>query len=576
MLVSFGNIIVLTIWYIDETLVFRNLLEKNLEEAYIMKKMKKWMGILLAVILSVSLLGGCAKDKATDTGNMKDDKGTAQTETSSGERTDSGPVRVSIYVPSRLPDKIYTKDTMTFKTLAEKCNIEFDIESVFSAQATERFDVIISTGQLPDIMAGDKRNINTYGMSGAFLSLDDLIDQYAPNIKKYLVDNKEVLAETVASDGKIYAIPMLSAVRTAMGYNIRQDWLDKLKLDAPVTVDDWYTVLKAFKSNDLNGNGVGDVTPLVLDRAWEAYYMNFADAWGIELNEWNDYWMIRDGKIVFAPVQPETKEFLATMAKWYQEGLIDPEFITREDTNNYHILNNKAGATCYWTGYIAGQNVNTEVLAKDPDTNWQVIPPPVLKEGQSPKTYSQQAPIVNIGSWAISSSSKNAVDIIKMFDYVYSDEGALLFNFGLEGESYEVVNGQPDYADSVKNAEGGLVNWIRGNGLQALIGMRQMPEYEAASCANEDVKRQLFDYVEKDYFYPINPELTLTEEEKDTYDVKMSSIKTYAQEELLKFFIGTRPIEEFDAFASRINELGVEEMAALKNQAYDRYKAIAE
>ena len=90
------------------------------------------------------------------------------------------------------------------------------------------------------------------------------------------------------------------------------------------------------------------------------------------------------------------------------------------------------------------------------------------------------------------------------------------------------------------------------------------------------MKRQLFDYVEKDYFYPINPELTLTEEEKDTYDVKMSSIKTYAQEELLKFFIGTRPIEEFDAFTSRIKELGVEEMAALKNQAYDRYKAIAE
>jgi putative aldouronate transport system substrate-binding protein len=546
-----------------------------------LKKSRKWLGVLLVFIFIVSLFAGCTK-KTDSTVNDQGDQDTATATTAPGGNTGgdtdqaSEPVEVSIYVPSRLADKIYTTDTMTFKALAQRCNMKFDMESVFSRQAGERFDVIISTGQLPDIMAGDKRDINTYGMSGAFIPLNDLIDQYAPNIKKYLVENKEALAQTVAPDGNIYAIPMLSAVRTAMGYNIRQDWLDKLGLERPVTIDDWYNVLTAFKKNDLNGNGAGDVTPLVLDRMWEAYYMNFADAWGIELNEWVDYWMIRDGKMVFAPIQPETKEFLATMAKWYQEGLIDPEFVTREDTNNYHIFNNKGGATCYWTGYVAGMNTNSEVLANDPNTNWQVIPPPVLTEGQSPKTFSQQAPIVNIASWAISSSSKHAVDIIKMFDYVYSDEGSMLFNFGIEGESYQMANGVPDYTDPVKNAEGGMVNWIRGNGLQALIGMRQMPEYEKASCATDDVRRQLFDYVENDYFFPINPELTFTTEEKDIYDVKMSSIKTYAQEELLKFFIGSRPIDEFDSFVNRINELGISEMEGIVNQAYDRYKKIAE
>ena len=522
------------------------------------------------------MLAGCAK-KAAETGDKSEDSSKSATvapnTSDAGDEKSGEPVEVSIYLPSRLPDKIYTPDTMTFKALSERCNMKFDIESVFSQQSAERFDAIISTGQLPDIMAGDKRNINNYGMSGAFLPLNDLIDQYAPNIKKYLMENKEVLAQTAAPDGKIYAIPMLSAVRTAMGYMIRQDWLDRLNLERPATIDDWYNVLTAFKTNDLNGNGAGDVTPLVLDRMWEAYYMNFADAWGIELNEWVDYWMIRDGKLVFAPIQPETKEFLATMAKWYTEGLIDPEFITREDTNNYHIYGNKAGATCYWTGYVAGLNTNAEVQANDPNTNWQVIPPPVLTKGQSPKTFSQQAPVVNIASWAISSSSEHAVDIIKMFDYVYSDEGSVLFNFGIEGESYQKANGILDYTDNVKNAEGGLVNWIRGNGIQALIGMRQMPEYEKASCANDDVRKQLFDYVDNDYFYPINPELTFTTEEKDVYDVKMSSIKTYAQEELLKFFIGSRPIGEFDAFVNRINELGIEEMAGLANQAYDRYKA---
>jgi putative aldouronate transport system substrate-binding protein len=541
----------------------------------LLQKAKKWVGVLLVTALTVSLLGGCGKG-TKEAGIEADSDASAKQETQAGTDTAVGePVEISMFVPSRLPEAIYNADTLTFKTMAEKLNLKLNIESVVQSEAKQKFSVIVSAGDYPDVMAGSLADINSFGMSGAFLPLDDLIDQYAPNIKKYLVENKEAMAQCAASDGKIYGIPMLSAVRTAMGYCIRQDWLEDLNMQTPVTVDDWYNVLKAFKTNDLNGNGSGDVTPLVLDRTWENYYMNFADAWGIELNGNNDYWMIKNGEVVFAPSLPEAKEYLATMAKWYKEGLIDSEFITREDTNNFHILNNKAGATCYWTGYVAAQNVNAEVLANDPDTNWQVIQPPVLTKGQEPRTYSQQADVVNY-AWAISSSAKNSVDIIKMFDYVYSDEGSLLFNFGIEGEGYDIVEGQPKYKDSIINGDGGTISYIRKNGMQALIGMRQMPEYEAASCVNEDVRAQLFNYIDKDYFYPVNPTLTLTEAEQEIYDIKMSAIKTYADEELLKFFIGTRPIEEYDSFVARLNEMGIEDMRTLKNQAYERYKSLAE
>lgn len=529
---------------------------------------KRWVCMFLVLVLCSSMFSGCGGEK-----NGDKEKEITSVEVSKAVDTSSEPVEISMFVPSRLPDAIYNENTLTFKILAEKLNLKLNIESIVQSEAKEKFNVLISGGKYPDVMASSITNINKYGMSGAFIPLDDLIKEHAPNLQKYLLENKEVMAQSAASDGKIYGIPMLSAIRTAMGYNIRQDWLEELKLETPVTIDDWYDVLKAFKTNDLNGNGAGDVTPLVLDRAWENYYMNFADAWGIELNPNNDYWMIKDGKTVFAPILPETKEYLATMSKWYQEGLIDSEFITREDTNNYHILNNKAGATCYWTGYVAAQNYNDEVLANDADTNWQVIQPPVLSEGQEPRTYSQQASIVNY-AWGISSSAENVVDIVKMFDYVYSEEGALLFNFGIEDESYEMINDEPRYMESVVNGEGGIIAYTRANGMQALIGMRQMPEYEAASCMNEDVKEQLFNYVDHNYFYPINPSLTLTEAEEDIYSVKMSAINTYVEEELLKFFIGTKPMDEFDSFVQRVKELGIEEMTTLKGQAYDRYEAI--
>ncbi|MBO7357653.1 MAG: extracellular solute-binding protein [Lachnospiraceae bacterium] len=536
----------------------------------ILRKMKKCVALILGTMMAFSTLAGCGGNGGTVTG--KDESVPATGAVS--ERTE--PLEVSMFLPSRLADALYSKDTLTFKVLAEKMNMDFDIETVVNAEAKNKFSVIVASGKTNDVMAGTLGDINKFGMSGAFLPLDDLIDQYAPNLKQYVVDNKEVLAQTAASDGKIYGIPMLTAVRTAMGYCIRQDWLDDLGMEAPVTIDDWYKVLTAFKNTDLNGNGAGDVTPLLLDRAWENYFNNFADAWGIELNGNNDYWMVKDGEVKFAPILPETKEYLATMAKWYKEGLIDQEFITREDTNNYHILNNKAGATCYWTGYIAGMNSNAEVLALDPDTNWQVIAPPVLTEGQPQKTFSQQA-VVGGSAWAISSRvpEEKAIEIIKMFDYVYSDEGSMLFNFGVEGESYQYVDGVPEYTDLVTKSEDGLVTWIRSNGMQPLIGIRQLPEYEAASCANDDVRKQLFDYVDNDYFYDINPTLVLTEDEQDKYDAVMSAIKIYVDEELLKFIIGSRPIDDFDGFVARIQEMGIDDAIALENQAYARYTSLS-
>jgi putative aldouronate transport system substrate-binding protein len=67
----------------------------------------------------------------------------------------------------------------------------------------------------------------------------------------------------------------------------------------------------------------------------------------------------------------------------------------------------------------------------------------------------------------------------------------------------------------------------------------------------------------------------MTEDEQSAYDAKMSPIKTYTDEELLKFIIGTRPIEEFDDFVTRIKDMGIDEMIALENQAYGRYTSLS-
>ena len=119
----------------------------------------------------------------------------------------------------------------------------------------------------------------------------------------------------------------------------------------------------------------------------------------------------------------------------------------------------------------------------------------------------------------------------------------------------------------------GSTAWVQSNGLQALIGMRQLPEYEKAQCASEDACRQLFYYDENDLFYPLNPTLTLDEDEQDEYDSIMGAISTYAEEEMLKFFTGAKSMDEYDAFVETLKSMGIERATELENEAYEKYAA---
>lgn len=535
------------------------------------------ISILVVFAMVVSLIGGCSAQQTKDTASEAGSTGSAASEPAGYSLPIvKDPLTLSIFIQSRQPDKLITNDTLSFKELEKRTNIKFDITTVAGSESATKFPIMMSSGQIPDIVCYTLPDLNKYGIEGAFANLDSYISQYAPNLQQYLVQDKLVHAETAAPDGKIYAVPMLSAIRTAMGYCIRQDWLDKLGLKAPVTIDDWYNVLKAFKTKDPNGNGKADEVPLILDKAWENYYMNFLDAWGIEADPAKDYWNIRDGKVTFSAIQPEFKEFLTTMSKWYQEGLIDQEFATREDTNNFHILNNIGGSTCYWTGYIASQSKNPDVLKNDPKTNWQVIAPPVLKSGDTPKTFSQQDAVVWQHAWAVSASCKDIPDAVKLFDYVYSKDGSLLFNFGTQGNSYNVgSDGKPHYTDTVKNYAKGPTIWIRENGLQAFLGMRQMKEYEEDNCGSDNERTQLFNYIDKNYFTDPQPTLNLTEEENTQYQEKYTAIKTYVEEHIMKFMTGKEPISNWDTYVNQVKSLGIDDLQKLKTNAYERYLELA-
>jgi putative aldouronate transport system substrate-binding protein len=521
-------------------------------------RFKKFSFIAMIIILAV-LTSACSGASSNETSGSK--------EPSSG---DSKPVKLSIFVVSRASDQMYTNETLAWKEIGKKFNVEFEFITGDAKQMKEKFPIMITSGEYPDIIAGSVNDINKFGSQGAFIPLNDLMKD-KPNLTKYLMDDKEAKSQTINADGNMYAVPMLSAVRTSEGPLIRQDWLERLSLPMPETIDDWYNVLKSFKEKDANGNGdPNDEIPVA---TIDKYFYNFADAWGIDLNL-DGRWMEENGKMIYTPIDPRAKEYLATMNKWYNEGLFDKELISRQDKDYTSLIfNDKVGATNHWIGYIAGLNVRPEVK-NVAGFNFQVTAPPVLKKGDKPLTSRQQQIVVPL-AWGISSQNKNVDKTMEIFEYAYSDEGQLLFNFGVEGDTYtKEADGSLKYTDKImKNADGSAKALVR-IGAQPWIGFRQDPRYEKAMSVNEDVAKQLFHYVDKNYFRDPTPSLKHTEADFETYVEISTQINTYVDEMLSKFVIGQEPISKFDDFVAKVKSMRFDELEKIQNKALEASKEL--
>ncbi|MFD0462567.1 hypothetical protein ACFQY9_12540 [Microvirga aerilata] len=173
------------------------------------------------------------------------------------------PLEMTIHMHFR--DKYVWKDDWpTAKELQRLTGIKLkNTASNATTISREAFNLLMASGDLPDIVAGNelRHDFVRYGMEGAFQPLNDLIEKHAPNLKKFLASNPEIKKAITAPDGNIYWIPYVPDGKYARGWFIRYDWLDKLGLKAPQTVDELYTVLQAFRDKDPNGNGQKDEVP---------------------------------------------------------------------------------------------------------------------------------------------------------------------------------------------------------------------------------------------------------------------------------------------------------------------------
>ncbi|WP_211316678.1 extracellular solute-binding protein [Oceanobacillus arenosus] len=507
-----------------------------------------WLSLLLVMVLMIT---GCSNEETS-----------SKSETSSEGTSSDSQKEMSIHMHYS-DQNVFKDDWLVFEEAAKLTGVTLKgTASQTASNSDEVFNLMMASGDIPDIVHTYIKNFNQYGPEGAFIPLNDLIEEHAPNIKKALEENDVARKLITSPDGNIYNIPFIRDGKSEEGWFIRTDWLENLGLDAPETTEDYYNVLTAFKNDDPNGNGKADEIPFVARRL--IYFTDLMYLWGAY-----DALYLQDGEIKYGPMEDEFLDAVKNLAKWYNEGLIDQEVFTRGKNAIVELAgSNTLGAAHDWFGSAA--NVNAVYKEDIPGFAFEVIAPPTNTKGEKFEETLRNA--VGEFGWGISHSNEDPVATIKYFDFWLSEEGRRLMNFGVEGLTYTMEDGKPTFTEEVLSAGNVPQNLKDTYGVQSEIGFQQDFTYEEDwmdPVAKEGI--QLYDdsgyYIEEDF-----PQLSFTPEEQERVNALETSLTTYFEENFQKWILGASDVDkDIDAFRKQLTKLGVDEYLEIQNTAFERF-----
>lgn len=454
-----------------------------------------------------------------------------------------------------------------YKKLSENTGVELSFIHPAIGQEKESFNIMIASGELPDLITydfstykgGAKKAID----DGVIIELDPYLDK-ATNYKKVLDNNPDIDRQTTTDDGKHYCFANIGDGEYGgfwQGLQIRKDLLDKAGLPLPETIDDWDKTLRAFKN-------MGIEYPLTLTGVFQKG--TFCGAFGI-----GEQYYLDDGKVKYGICQPEYKQYLELMHSWYSEGLLDPDFYSQDGkTFNSKITSGKAGA--YFAPVGGGMGTYLPIL-KSVNENYDLSGTkfPVMNKGELPKYAIKSDDFIPSASTYITTACKNIDAALRLLDYGYSEEGHMLYNFGIEGISYNMVDGYPKYTDEMlHNSEGLSAQHALAKYMAAVYGgsfvsdSRYFEQYQAYDQQKEAVK--LWAQQEEGHRMP---PVHFTEEEANILSQKETTIYSYMSEKVLDFITGEVSLDKFDSFVAEVKNMGFDEVIAIYQAAVDRYNS---
>ena len=466
------------------------------------------------------------------------------------------------------------EDNPSWQEYSKRTGVNFEFQNISAMNIGEQYNLMFASGDYPDIMHSGL----SYYSSGADAAVDDgvildlapYLEEYAPNYL-YWVDKVDAFANITTDEGyrpgfvHILDTPSI----TKSGPVTRGDWMEALNIGTPNTIDELHDMLLAMYRE------------YGAQCEFDASASAFSGAWGTNLTistfpsvSYPIYQV--DGQVVYGPVTDEAKDYLKTMKSWLDEGILYKDFATR--TSNFGTISDfAAGVFSYYNG-------DTDALATagsyftDPNATIVALPYAVRNEGDVipfDGYHTSTSTLTGQGTFSITSSCPDVELAVSVLDWRYSEEGSFLFNYGIEGISFEYdANGNPQYTDLIVKNENGLsATWLAAVYMDEYSYVEKYTKFDTQMTQQQLEAREIWsDHVES--LYDLPKALTLTAEESELFSKNMADIASYTSESILKMLTGEMDIDQdYDTFVDTIYSMGLQDCIDCYQAALTRYNA---
>ncbi|TBL78675.1 extracellular solute-binding protein [Paenibacillus thalictri] len=499
--------------------------------------MNKGLFRSLSVLTVLSAaLAGCSS------GGVQQTPAAGQTADSSGKKADApaagtaapsakGPVKVSVFVSGSgvpTPDK-----DPILQELNKALNMDLEF-NVATSDYAQQLNVKIAGGTPPDIFEVTKVQLEELAKQGLLLDLAPYIEKM-PNVKKTYTAEDLTKGKV---GGKQYSL-LKRGLQQQNALWVRKDWMDKLGLKEPKTLDELKQLLVAFTEQDPDGNGkkdtygltgVGDFTSI------NAFSPIFA-AFGVPIP---GNFTIDTGKVTYSTTDPRTTEAIKYISELIKLGVVDPELMANKGLKDQQkAFQGLAGAIYRAWGELAKDNYVADYKKINPNADWQPIGALTGPGGTFGGFYDEG----NVfGRIALPKSLEKKPEVLnKVLEYLdYITEpgkGQTLVNFGVEGKHYEMANGQMKLLPAISET---------AYAFQVQLTGRTEGPYLKTKFPNQAK------YI--DFTYNLPMVKTYTGLVSNPAGVVVDDKNRFEQEEVIKFMYGKRPISEYGQFIDTLNK----------------------
>ncbi|KRF18427.1 hypothetical protein [Paenibacillus sp. Soil787] len=526
---------------------------------------RKLIAVSFASMLVAGTLAGCV---------------TSSTSTKGSEATPTAAVQkkydIKVFTTRIQPNP----DSDVMKKVQEKLGQNLIVTAAPDAEYNNKMNLLYASNDLPDVFNVNGNDEILKNATAKFT--EDEFKKYMPDIYAVALKqyqdygvSKEAAFNRFSVNGKLAGV-MMGQTSTSHPYGLvlRKDMVDSFGLKTPQTLNDWEAILKAYKEKYPTKY---PITARGKDAFQQSFYLVLA-ANGVTYNNWQ----LKDNKLVYAPFMPEMREALATLNKWYKAGYINPEWITMDNnTVNNEWIN---GNTIYYQ--FLGLNIkiqdlpegdasmNGRQLVKNPQAKLDYVPFPKAKDNIKPALITYEG-IVNqalaFGKQLEKDPDKlhavmKAVNALKTDPELYK-----LLSTGIEGKTYDMVDGVPSVKKEFNNADAqtkegfnwgipGGTNWDIQKSLSAKFYIDNLKKYveDASGLYSKENNEWAFNKVNGPLISPSGENL----------DTKGTAKLEEYKRMFAEVVIGTKSLEDFDKFIEQYKkEVGID-MTEAANRLY--------